>query len=287
MADKDLILAQENNTGNFVETKVIASSDSILAFDSSKSLTTISKTVTGDVNGTLPSITVNKITPNAQPISGCSVLNLSSDITLTSSSQRIQVLNPNGNDREITLPTIATSPTGNQVAIGWSVKIENSGADGKLLIIKNAAGIVQAVVQNGDAITMYAVAASDVWSAHLDPSNQPFVVRRTNIDLTKPASTRFNIMTIPAELRYVLISATIVTTERSGSGSDPKFMVVTQDMVGVGLSSEVTLSSDYLNTFAEQTAVAYAGDELQLMITTASTYTSHIIDIYCNGFYIV
>lgn len=218
MATNDIILHQKNSNDSFVERVITPTPNSALIFDANGLPTagSVSSNLGGDATGPISDVKVLKVTPNANALAGCEVSDLTADTILTANSKRHQLLSPVGEDRTVVLPTISSNPEGDEVAVGWSIKLENTGVDGYVLFVKNSVGVMQAQVESGDVIVFSAVATGNVWRANLDPANQPFVTVANGIDVSQPAGTRYTVYTVPSDLSFVIQHAYFLTTHSGG-----------------------------------------------------------------------
>ncbi len=211
------------------------------------------------------------------------------DITLPNSSTWHQIINPNGAQRNVTLPVIAVAPVGDQVAIGWSQKIENSGASGLALIVKNSAGIEQARIENGSVALFIARGAPGLWTVHHEPENQPFVKHFYGIDLKQANGTVIDLFTVPTGLRYIVESACVILTGYNGSGSPVVSLI--ESSAGVAITGNQTVTASTVGRcivfYPSSSFPAVApGNKVQFKIVTASAATEYTVNLSVNGYYI-
>lgn len=213
-------------------------------------------------------------------------LTATGNITLTAASARTQFIHPGGANRLVTLPVIAASPSGGEVAAGHQIVIKNVGTGGYVLTIQNSGAVTQAVAANEDTAILVATAAPDSWEVTQQPGNQSFCITRRNVDLKTTGTT--DLLTVPAGLAFILTQAIVRTTSITAPDSGPEVRVResgANTIMAYDFTVQASAAGQVEHCQVTGTAnVCAAGNIVQFQVFTATLSGTQLADVTVIGF---
>lgn len=212
--------------------------------------------------------------------------NVSATLTLIAGSDIRQVLAPQTADRDVVLPVINATPSGDQVGYGHTYEIVHDGAANSLLV-KNSGGTLQARLDTGESGAF--IATSSGWLVVKTARYGVTSVIYPSIDLTA-AIGNTTMFTPVAGTRFHAVSAFVRNDLVSGIVSTPAQIQIDNGTDGQDLFSSATLTSPatgrmFALALATQPWLVDSTNPLRLRRTVAAAGTTpaHTGSVIVNG----
>lgn len=229
-------------------------------------------------------LTVNKLSPNDNPIQGFNSQTLSANLTLVANSPRIQHLKTDTAtaNREVWLGNLG---------IGREFIIHNIGAAGvnTNLVIKNSTGATELFRLPPGWFTYAVSKGSDTWEFQTGSKHQPFTVTATDVATTATGS--HTLLVVPTGLKFFMTSVTFECVSRIGTLTTSPGVSIGDASTSTAIinSAAVTLAQGtYQQTTPKLGAtVISGGGTLKFYVNTAAAGTglTYKLAAHVTGYY--
>ncbi len=236
--------------------------------------------LTSDGSGSGTWQAVSTLAPGATSVQGYTDATLTGDITLTTSSNRIQHLTASGGERSVKMP----SPSAGREFI-----IQNVGTNN--IIVRDASNAE--LVRLLPGWFTFAVGRSGSWQFTTQAKNTPFTVSYSGID-GKVSNQSYSLLVVPTNSSFVATQLIVETVEKSGTwtagvqsslGSATSTAAISA-VAGTGINASIVSGTAQIHDIKTDFLILTNGETLTFRVGTAATGgTKWILNAHVTGFF--